>query len=109
MKLQFASSLLAAATLALGACASDGKQAGGGGGETANYDSQLKAVQAAYAQLDQNGGAWVFTSEMIENAKKAASEGKSEEALKLLAKAKFEVDAAGKQQDEQKKAGPVLF
>jgi len=108
-----ASTLATAIVIGLSACAGNGAKDDmameSGGNDSAQYQIQLKAAEAAYAKVDAIGNAWVFTADFIEEAKKAAEENKFDAAIKLLTQAKFQSDMAYKQGEEQKQAGPVLF
>ncbi len=113
MKKLMVTTLVSAVTLALAACASEGTKesmgSAGAGDAAAQYAAQLKAAEAAYSKVDSVGNAWIAIPELLDDAKKAATEGKYDDALKLVATAKFQSDMSYKQMEEQKKASTTLF
>jgi len=88
--------------------ASDGPGESGGDVQE-QYSKMLSNAEAAYKTVDQAGGAWAYTEELINDAKQKASENKYDEALALAKEAYGQAKAAQVQLESQKKAGPYLF
>ncbi|MDH5324442.1 MAG: hypothetical protein OEZ68_03985 [Gammaproteobacteria bacterium] len=71
--------------------------------------SMIAQAEAAFKAVDQLGGAWVNTEDMIVEAKTKASKNEIDAALKLAKEAYDEAVLAKAQFDSQKSAGPTLF
>lgn len=103
---------LAASLLLFTACGSTGEVA-----ETASGDSDLKSqyektigeAETSYKAVDQVGGAWAYTEEKIDEAKKAAETKDYAKALELAKEAHDESLLAKQQLEGQVNAGPTLF
>ena len=89
--------------------ATEGGSSEDGGDAQAQYDKMINSAEATYKEVDQMGGAWAYTDELISDAKKMATEKKFNEALELAKEALAQAKAAQSQFDDQKKAGPYLF
>lgn len=100
------------ASLALvSACASTGEtsEAAGASDNKAQFDKTIKDAETAFKAVDQLGGGWAYTEEMMDDAKKAAAANDYDKALKL-AKEAYDQSVMAKQQYEgQLNAGPTLF
>ena len=90
----------ASTAFALGACASDG------GASNDAFAKQVADVKSSMKELNADNAMWRDTGKFVEQAEKAHADGDSEKANKMLKKAQFEVDAARKQFESQKGAGP---
>jgi len=83
--------------------------AGDGGDDKAMYSKVLMDAETAFQYVDQSGGAWAYTEDLITEAKQKAAQNKFDEALKLAKEAHDQALAARAQMEGQKKAGPYLF
>lgn len=57
----------------------------------------------------QNGGSWINTPRLLEEAKSASAEGRHLDALTLARQARFEGEAAVRQNEKQQHAIPWQF
>jgi hypothetical protein len=104
--------IIATASLVLfTACSSTGKQneAGVVTDSKAQFDKAIKEAESAFKAVDQVGGGWAFTEEMIDEAKKAASANDYGKALQLAKEAYDQSIMAKQQHESQVNAGPTLF
>ena len=81
----------------------------GGAEMSGSYDEIIVKAEQSYKAIAKKGGAWRDTGEMIDEAKKEAKAGNKDKALSLAIRAYEEANLAGKQHQEQAKAGPWLF
>ncbi|KPJ91826.1 MAG: hypothetical protein AMJ53_10675 [Gammaproteobacteria bacterium SG8_11] len=103
---------LAASLLLVNGCGSTGEMA-----ETSSADSDLKSqyektikdAETAFKAVDQVGGAWVYTEEKMDEAKKAAQANDFSKALELAKEAHDQSLLARQQFESQVNAGPTLF
>ena len=104
---------IAGSMLFAAACSSTSEKGegmeGGMGDAQSQFEKVLKDAEAAYKDVDQMGGAWVFTNKQIEEAKTKAAAKKYDEALALAKEAYDQSVLAKAQFESQKKAGPTLF
>lgn len=75
----------------------------------AMFEMQLSKAEAAYKEVDAQGGAWRDTEETLEAAKKAAESQNYEKALELANDVLSESMLAKQQSDSQKNAKPWVF
>lgn len=102
----------AASILLLTACGSTNEvtePVSGGSNLKSQYDKTIKEAETAFKTVDQVGGAWAYTEEKMDEAKKAAEANDYSKAL-VLAKEAHDQSLLAKQQfDNQINAGPALF
>ena len=103
---------LAASLIMLAACSSTGEVADAASASSdvkSQYEKTIKEAETAFKSVDQVGGAWAYTEEKMDEAKKAAEANDFAKALDL-AKDAYEQSLLAKQQFEnQINAGPALF
>jgi hypothetical protein len=75
----------------------------------AQYEKTLKDAETVFKAVDQVGGGWAFTEDMMSDAKKAAASNDYGKALQLAKEAYDQSVMAKQQYDSQIKAGPTLF
>jgi outer membrane murein-binding lipoprotein Lpp len=101
-----------AASMLLAACGSTGdvaETASAGSDLKTQYEKALKEAESAYKAVDQVGGAWAYTEEKMDEAKKAAETNDFAKALQLAKEAYDESMIAKQQFEGQVNAGPYLF
>ena len=81
---------------------SDSKKSG-------EFESMYKQTLEEYTGLDKEGGAWVETSDMLDNAVAAAKVNDYNKAMKLLNTATEQTKLARAQFEAQRKATSTLF
>lgn len=81
----------------------------GAGTASGNYQDMITKAEQAYKSVDEQGGAWRDTGEMIADAKKAAEAGDFSQAFALASEAYDQSMMAMKQKEAEAKAGPWLF
>ena len=91
----------ASTAFALGACASDG------GASNDAFAKQVADAKADIKALKADEALWRDTEKFLKEAEEAQAAGDSEKANKMLKKVQFEIEAAGKQFESQKGAGPT--
>lgn len=87
--------------LTLAACAAPSDNAA-----NTNVAAAIKAAEQATARVDEVGYAWRDTGTMIEDARKAAEQGETEQALALANEARQQSELAWEQYERNKNAGP---
>lgn len=103
---------LVASVFVLTACGSTGEvadSASTGSDLKSQYENTIKIAEAAYKSVDQVGGAWAYTEEKLDEAKKAAAANDFAKALELAKEAHDQSLLAKQQFDGQANAGPTLF
>ena len=73
------------------------------------YTKLINEAETTYKEVDQMGGAWAYTEELIQEARTKASQNKYDEAIKLAKDAYDEAISAKTQFESQINAGPYLF
>jgi formate-dependent nitrite reductase cytochrome c552 subunit len=91
----------ASTAFALGACASDG------GASNDAFAKQVADAKSSIKELKADEALWRDTEKFLKQAEEAQAAGDSEKANKMLKKVQFEIDAARKQFESQKDAGPT--
>lgn len=106
------SACLAAWLLMLNACGSTGESlqsASAGPDLKAQYEKAIKDAETAFKAVDQMGGAWAYTEELMGEAKKAAQANDFAKALEFAKEAHGQSLLAKQQFEGQVTAGPYLF
>lgn len=93
--------LLAGSSLLL-ACAGTGSESSED--PKAAFDQALQDAKAAHKKAESVNHAWTNSEKLLEDAEKAASEGKLDDATKLARKAKGYADLAYQQYEREKNA-----
>ncbi|MGD8594386.1 MAG: hypothetical protein PVF82_16250 [Gammaproteobacteria bacterium] len=103
---------LAASLLLLTACGSTGEVAESASASSdtkSQYEKAIKEAETAFKAVDQVGGAWAYTEEKMDEAKKAAASNDFAKALDLAKEAYDQSMLAKQQFENQVNAGPYLF
>ena len=104
--------IIAAFLIFLTACNSSvetGEAAANTADSKAEFEQTIEQAEAAYKAVDQVGGGWTLTEQMMDESKKAAAGNDYASALQL-AKDAYDQSVMAKQQHEsQINAGPTRF
>lgn len=109
MKSLFLSAALFSVALVSGCSTMDMQETVESGDPKALFEAQISKAEAAFKEVDAQGGGWRDTEETIEAAKKAAESQNYAKAVELVTMAMDEVQLAKAQSDSQKNAKPWQF
>ena len=102
---------LMASLVLVTACSSTGDMSAAAGSADAKgqFETAIKDAENAFKAVDQVGGGWAFTEDMMDDAKKAAAANDFDKALQLAKEAYDQSVMAKQQYESQMNAGPTMF